>query len=516
MRRFVSIACALFIIVVVSGCGKGTTAATTVVLPANVPLTVTDVSGKTFYSTSIDGSAAYQINADGTTAWNSVLSNPISPATDTGGTWSISTTGALLLTSTSATTVTHSFTCLQKETSYFLMSDKSGRISRFYFTQATAQAYLDLIVISTSPLRAKLGGSIQGTPLVSTFANVSTVAGNTAPPTIYNEITSNGKGAAASFNQPTGITTDGSFIYVADYRNNIIRKIVIADGTVTRLAGSNIGTAGYVNSTDGTGDTATFNLPAAVTTDGTFLYVADTGNNSIRKVEISSGSVTLIAGSTTGIAGSIDSLNGSDARFNQPTGITTDGTNLYVADSGNNTIRKIVISSGAVVTLAGAAATAGSSDSTDNTGTTARFNQPARIATDGSNLYVTDFRNGTVRKIVIATGAVTTIAGIAGTHGSADTAPGVVATLNQPNGITTDGKNLYVTDSFNNTVRIIDISTGDVTTMPGTFITPVGITTDGISLYIAETYTSVTDKNQNTSYTYGNTIRKIKRGDEIP
>lgn len=508
MQKLVSIICALFFMVVVSGCGKGsTTTVTPMTLPANVSLTSTDVSGKAFFSTSINGYTTYQINADAgqTAAWNSSASNQASP-TDTSGTWSISTTGALVLTSPA---VSHQFTCIQKETSYFLMSDESGTINRFYFTKATAQAYLDSIIISTSPLSAKLGGSIQGTPLSLPFTNFTTlVAGNTAPPTVYTDITSNGKGAAASFNQPTGITTDGSNLYVADFRNNIIRKIVIADGTVTRLAGSPLGIAGYANSTDGTGDTATFNVPAAVTTDGEFIYVADTGNNSIRKIDISSGAVTLIAGSTTGVAGSVDSLNGSDARFNQPTGITTDGTNLYVADSANDTIRKIVISSGAVVTLAGAAATAGSSDSADGTGATARFNKPARITTDGSNLYVTDFGNGTVRKIAISTGTVTTIAGVAGALGSAD-GTGTDARFSQPNGVTTDGKYLYVTDSFKNTIRMIDKSSGAVTTLPHSYITPVGITTDGISLFVAETYILSTDSNNNPTYTYGNTIRKI-------
>ena len=524
MRKLVSFVCALFMLAVVSGC-VSKSAASTVIHPPKVILNETDVSGKTFYSTSIKGIAAYQFNADtGKTAvWNRSASNPVSPTTDGSGTWSISAAGVLVLTVTP--TETHQFTCIQKEKSYFLMSDESGNIIRFYFDSPSgaalvlAQTYLNLIAISPpSLLRVRLGGSIQGTPLASAFSNVTTLAGNTSPPPlIYSDLTHNGTGTAAKFNQPVGITTDGSNIYVADNKNNVIRKIVIADGTVTRLAGSPAGTAGYANSTDGTGDTATFNLPGAVTMDGEFIYVADTGNNLIRKIEISSGFVTSIAGSTTGVAGSVDALNGSDARFNHPSGITTDGTNLYVADSGNNTIRKITISTGAVETLAGAAAVAGSSDSTDDTGVTARFNQPARIATDGSNLYVTDFRNGTVRKIVIATGAVTTIAGVAGTHGSAD-GVGAAASFNQPNGIATDGTSLYVTDSAYNTIRVIVISSGSVSTLTLTstlplpynsFIKPLGITTDGISLFVAETYSVVDDNKNNPVYTYGNRIRMM-------
>src|SRR6185369_10850209 len=102
------------------------------------------------------------------------------------------------------------------------------------------------------------------------------------------------------------------------------------------------------------------------------------------------------------------STNGrGEARFNQPWGIATDGTNLYVSDSGNNKIRKVVIRTGAVTTLAGS----GSADSTDGVGTKASFNLPGGLATDGTNLFVADFNDNLIRKIVISTGQVTTVAG---------------------------------------------------------------------------------------------------------
>jgi hypothetical protein len=104
--------------------------------------------------------------------------------------------------------------------------------------------------------------------------------------------------------------------------------------------------------------------------------------------------VTTLAGSA-GSSGSTDGT-GTAARFNNPSGITSDGSNLYVADSGNNTVRKVVIASGVVTTLAG---TAGSYGSTDGTGTAARFNNPSDIITDGTNLYIADFGNNTIRKI---------------------------------------------------------------------------------------------------------------------
>ena len=95
------------------------------------------------------------------------------------------------------------------------------------------------------------------------------------------EEATDGTGAAASFKFPYGTTTDGTNLYVADTGNNTVRKIVIATGVVTTLAG----TAGVTGSTDGTGAAASFNRPGGITTDGTNLYVADTGNNTVRKIQ---------------------------------------------------------------------------------------------------------------------------------------------------------------------------------------------------------------------------------------
>jgi len=107
-----------------------------------------------------------------------------------------------------------------------------------------------------------------------------------------------------------------------------------------------------------------------------------------------SGAVTTLAG--TGSSGSANGT-GTSASFNYPDGITTDGTNLYVADYGNHLIRKIVISTGVVTTVAGT----GSSGSANGTGTSASFNSPTGITTDGTNLYVSDYGNHLIRKIVL-------------------------------------------------------------------------------------------------------------------
>jgi hypothetical protein len=255
-----------------------------------------------------------------------------------------------------------------------------------------------------------------------------------------------------------GITTDGVNLYVADYFNDIILEYVIATGVATTLAG----TAGVQGSTDGTGIDASFYGPRAITTDGTNLYVADTYNDTIRQIVIATGVVTTLAG-TAGVHGSSDGI-GPNAHFYVPAGITTDGTNLYVADSGNNTLRQIVIATGVVTTLAG---TAGVRGSANGIGPNAEFNYPSGITSDGTNLYVADSNNSAIRKIIISTGEVTTLAGDVGFYGSTD-GTGSAARFYWPYGVTIEGADLYVVDSANSTIRKIVISTGVVTTIAGT------------------------------------------------
>jgi sugar lactone lactonase YvrE len=339
----------------------------------------------------------------------------------------------------------------------------------------------------------QMGGAIQGTPLNLSTA-VTTLAGYVSAIPVP---VTNGTGTAASFYFPYGVTTDGTNLYVVDSVGNV-RKLVIATGVVTTLAGPTLGANG---STDGTGTAARFALPRGITTDGTNLYVADTGNSTIRKVVISTGTVTTLAG-TAGATGITDGT-GAVARFYLPSSITTDGTNLYVADTGNHTIRKIVIATGVVTTLAGTASPYFGYGSTNGTGTAAKFSGPAGITTDGTNLFVADTGNNAIRKIVIAAGTVTTLAG--GAFGSTD-GTGTAALFYSPSGITTDGTNLYVADTLNTTIRKVVIATGAVTTLASTgwgttgwgsagvdgtgaaarFARPQGITSDGTNLYVSD------------------------------
>jgi len=293
---------------------------------------------------------------------------------------------------------------------------------------------------------------------------VSTLAGTTTPG-FYN-----GTGTAARFTDPTHVAIDGiGNLYVTDMNNSMIRKIVISTGAVTTLAGSTA--YGFAN---GTGTAARFWGPIDLVCDGNDnLYVVDGVNNQIRKIVISTAVVTTFAGSTT--AGSIDGT-GVGARFKNPAGIAYDGSdNLYISDAGNNRIRKIVISTGVVTTLAGST-TAGS---IDGTGSAARFSNPSGIGYDGvGNLYVADYGNHKIRKVVLSTGVVTTIAG--STTAGFNNGIGVAARFNLPCDVESDlNGNLYVADGYNNQIRKIVISTGEVTTFAGS-ITAGAV--DGVAL----------------------------------
>jgi hypothetical protein len=290
--------------------------------------------------------------------------------------------------------------------------------------------------------------------------------------------TTDGTGGSARFSVAIGITSDGTSLFVAESTQHTIRKVVISSGVVTTLAG----TAGSSGTTDATGASARFNSPRGITNDGTNLYVCDYANHTIRKVVISSGVVTTLAG-TGGSSGTTDAT-GASARFNNPSGITYYNLNLYVCDTGNQTIRKIVASSGVVTTYAGSA---GVADSTDGFINVARFSSPTRITNIGSNLYLTDQGNGTIRKIATASATTATTAGTPGVVGTSD---GIGASaswqLNRLNGIANDGVDLYVCEVTSGgvgySIRKLYSATGYVTALCGFEENSTGTTPGSLSV----------------------------------
>ncbi len=268
--------------------------------------------------------------------------------------------------------------------------------------------------------------------------------------------TTDGTGTAARFSGPYGITIDSSGNLYVSDSDNHCIRKITSAGVVTTFAGL-CGTSG---TTDGTGTAARFGNPNGITIDSSGnLYVVQPGYQTIRKIT-SAGVVTTFAG-TAGSSGTTDGT-GTAARFNYPKGITIDTSgNLYVADDGNHCIRKIT-SAGVVTTFAGLC---GTSNLTDGTGTAARFSSPEGITADTSgNLYVTDY-NQIIRKITSA-GVVTTFAGSSLGSGFTD-GTGTAARFYWPKGITADTSgNLFVADSGNYRIRKIT-SAGIVITVAG-------------------------------------------------
>jgi sugar lactone lactonase YvrE len=337
-------------------------------------------------------------------------------------------------------------------------------------------------VVTTLAGLAKSFGSIDGTNKTARFYNPYGVAVDSSG-TVYvadyysfaiRKVTSAGvvttlaglavsfgsvdaTGIAARFDSPYGVAVDGSAnVYVADTFNMTIRKITPA-GVVTTLAGL----AGAFGSTDGTTNVARFYDPFGVAVDGPGnIYVADTGNHTIRKIT-PTGMVSTLAG-LAGASGTNDGT-GSAVRFNGPSGVAADSSgNVYVADTGNQTIRKIT-PAGVVTTLAGLAGTFGSADGTNSA---ARFNAPFGVTVDSSgNVYVGDSGNATIRKIT-PTGVVTTLAGLVGALGG-DDGTNSAARFEYPRGVAVDSSgNVYVADYYNHTIRKVTPA-GLVTTLAG-------------------------------------------------
>ena len=274
--------------------------------------------------------------------------------------------------------------------------------------------------------------------------------------------TNDGVGSTARFYYPKGVAVDGDGNVYVADGVNSTIRKITPAGAVSTLAGQ----AGSVGSVDGTGSAARFYDPHGVAVDGDGnVYVADTVNQTVRKVS-PAGEVSTLAGLARNI-GSADGI-GSDARFYEPSGVAVDGDgNVYVADSINCTIRKIT-PAGAVSTLAGLA---GSYGSADGTGSAARFDDPQGVTVDGAgNVYVADTYNHTIRKVTPA-GVVTTLAGVAGTLGFQD-GTGSAALFFQPFGVGAyaDG-NICVADTYLGTIRKV---VHQVTTPCGTMSAPVG------------------------------------------
>jgi sugar lactone lactonase YvrE len=292
---------------------------------------------------------------------------------------------------------------------------------------------------------------------------VTTAAGNFAKSSGYG---GDGTNALNLHVIPGGLVNDasGNILFI---NGNAIRKLNTGSGILTTIAGSS--EAGYLG--DGANAAlARLSAPSALAIDATasVLYIAEQGNNCIRKILLSNNVITTIAGNgTAGFSG--DGGLAAAATLNNPSGLALDAANnLYISDKGNQRIRKIAAVSSVISTIAGDGTAGFLGDGSLATG--ARLNNPVGIAVDGSGiLYCADRSNNRIRKIA-ANGIISTVAGNGTNTYSGDGAAATLAGIRTPNNVILNASNptaFFISD-FNGRIRRVDIATGNIITYAGT------------------------------------------------
>lgn len=270
-----------------------------------------------------------------------------------------------------------------------------------------------------------------------------------------------GPAASALLNTPRLIAVDNAGrLFIADTNNHRIRQ-VDTQGTITTVAGDGIGS---YSGDGGPAASAALLYPSGVAVDNAGdLFIADSGNNRVRKVSVG-GAISTVAGNgTPGYSG--DGGPATSAALNDPYGVAVDNAgNLFIADSGNNRIRK-VNPAGAITTVAGNGVAGQSGDG--GSALTAELDQPHGIAVDAAgNLFIADWWNDQVRKVSSA-GAITTIAGGGGGGYLGDGGPATSALLYFPAAVAVDKEgNIFIGDSANNAIRMVNPA-GTITTVAG-------------------------------------------------
>ncbi len=290
---------------------------------------------------------------------------------------------------------------------------------------------------------------------VDTSGNISTVTGTGSAGFSGDARGFGGDGGAATsarMNTPIGIALDAAGnVYITDTHNQRIRKVNAAAGNVETIAGT--GSAGF--SGDGAAATsAQVNFPIGIAADAAGnVYIADSNNNRIRQIDASTGNISTVAGTgSSGFSG--DGAAAASAELNFPRGVAVDAAgNIYIGDTINHRIRKVDAASGNIETIAGTGSAGSSGDG--GAAISAQVNSPAEVAADAAgNVYIADRGNQRIRKIDASTGNIETIAGTGSAGFSGDGAAAASAQVRTPNGVAADAAgNVYVADTWNHRVR---------------------------------------------------------------
>jgi uncharacterized protein (TIGR03437 family) len=280
--------------------------------------------------------------------------------------------------------------------------------------------------------------------------NITTAAGN--------GVLGFADGAAttsAEFSSPQGLALDSSGnLFVADVLNHVVRKL--SGSTISTVAGSAVGVPNNygANGNGGLAINAQLNSPGGVAVDGSGnIFIADSGNNRIQRVDAATGIVTTVAG--TGVAGFFgDGLLAKSAQLKLPLGIAVDTAgNLYITDTFNNRVRKVTAGTNIITTIAGSTTGFGGDF---GPASIAKLNHPTAIAIDSArNIYIADSLNNRIR-MVNPSGIIQTIAGNGISSYRGDTGPATQASIASPTGVAVDKNgNVYIADTQNNVIRLL-------------------------------------------------------------
>jgi sugar lactone lactonase YvrE len=316
---------------------------------------------------------------------------------------------------------------------------------------------LALCLICSATLISCGGGSTQ------LSGNIYNFAGNT-----IGDYSGDGSLAISSeLAYPTKVVVDGSGnVFIADANNGVIRKVTASTRKISTIAG--IGsTIGFTPEGGTALDIALSGLNGLAIDASGNIYFCDAGDNVVERYDATALTISVIAGTgTAGFTG--DGAAATAAELSAPTGVAVDKSgNVYIADSGNNRVRKIAVSTGIISTVAGTGNAGYSGDGA--AATSATLSIPYDLAFDSSyNLYVADLGNAAVRKIAVSTGIISTVAGTGTAGYTGDGSAATSATLSGPKGLSFDSSdNLYICDLSNSVVRKVSASTGVISTIAG-------------------------------------------------
>jgi sugar lactone lactonase YvrE len=225
----------------------------------------------------------------------------------------------------------------------------------------------------------------------------------------------------------------------------------LATGTITTVAGT--GVAGF-SGDGGPATAAQLSAPQQLAVGSGNLYIADTSNNRVRRVDLATGTITTFAGTgTSGFSG--DGGPATAAQLNYPVGLAIGSGNLYISDQNNYRVRKVDLVTGIITTAVGTGVRGYSGDG--GPAAAAQVGRPLGLALDSANLCIADYDNARIRKVDLTTGIITTVAGMGVMGFSGDGGPAEAAQLYGPNAVALDSANLYISDSFNNRVRRVSL-----------------------------------------------------------